>query len=172
MIDINGAQNIVPMVRTIRKNEYDDTGNATPELYPIIVQGIAFDQVGQIWLVGRLLLKMKSLLSKTKIYNKNGKINHVKSVINTIPDKEYDIELEAVEDHILSFFPLLDVVSLCYVGWCTPEIFYKLHCNLPKVMTLQYKCCCRYQLVKSNSNSDGGSYSISYLEQHPRAKKK
>ena len=135
-----------------------------------------------MWIVGRLLLKLRSLIRNTNGTNggsgdsrghegHGGLANTATTALETISatsnqslnvynlPADVDLGLESVEDHVVSFYPLLDVVSWCYVGWCSPIQFEQAHSNLPKVMAAPHKCSCRYQL-KPGSSSD--------FEHHPR----
>jgi hypothetical protein len=55
-IDINGGQHLVPMVRTVRSSggSGDTCSGGRIGLYPVVVQGLAIDHVGQAWIVGRM----------------------------------------------------------------------------------------------------------------------
>jgi hypothetical protein len=182
-IDINGGQHLVPMVRTVRSSggsggSGDTCSGGRIGLYPVVVQGLAIDRVGQAWIVGRLLLKLRSLIRNTNGTNDSGDNRghggHARTTTTALETisttsnqslnaynlpKDVDLGLESVEDHVVSFYPLLDVVSWCYVGWCSPIQFEQAHSNLPKVMAAPHKCSCRYQL-KPGSSSD--------FEHHPR----
>ena len=161
-IDVNGGQQYLPMVRTTRAGASGDAAADGEEcVLPIVVQGIAVDAVGQAWLVGRLLLKLRSLVRSTVQYNANGTMQTTEAPLDAqnLP-RDVDLGLESVENNALVFYPFVDVVSWCFVGWCGPTKFQNKHAQLPRVVSAPYKCCCRYQLKPGHGIG---------LEPHPRS---
>ena len=131
LIDTEDDQYQLPMIQTRRKGAVG--------LFPLVVVAIAVDEVGKYWIAGRLLIRLRTLLRDGTLQMKE------------MP-KNIDLGLESVEDDVLRFVPLLEVVSWCHVGWCDPELFYMRHAPLSKVKKAPNKCCCRFQL-KSGGES-------------------
>jgi hypothetical protein len=122
---VQNDQQSVPMVQTRRNG---DVG-----LFPVVILGVAMDEVGKIWIAGHLMIRLRSLL-------REGTLN-----VKDLP-KDVDLGVESVEDDVVRFYPLHDVVSWCYVGWCGAQMFHARHAPLPKVLAAPNKCCCRFQL--------------------------
>ena len=153
---VHNDQQSIPIVQTRRGG---DVG-----MFPIVVLGVAMDNVGKIWIAGHLMIRLRSLL-------REGTLN-----IRDLP-KDVDLGLESVEDDVVRFYPLHDVVSWCYVGWCSAQMFHARHAPLPKVMAAPNKCCCRFQLRsgrppsvsrgeknKEMQQDDGGGFGSGSLE--------
>ena len=184
-IDIEDDQYRLPMIQTRRKG--------TIGLFPLVVYGIGTDEVGKIWLCGKLLIRLRSLLRDGTLTEENLYINEKdkkkkrsakrKGKQNGDHLKGFDLGLECVEDDQIQFFPLLDVMNWCYVGWCDSDLFYLRHYVLSSVKSAPNICCCRFQLKRGNKEEAKSikrpetsesmhhrpSTGTSSIENHPRA---
>jgi hypothetical protein len=110
-------------------------------LFPIVTLAIAEDTVGRAWIAGRLLVKASTVISSGRITE------------DDLP-KDFDAMSERIEDaSSIRFFPVSEVVSWCFVGWCDPKQFAVRFANLPQVMVAPSYCCCRLLLQKEKCHT-------------------
>ena len=128
VIDITDDQQHVPVVSTL-------VGDTVGQ-FPIVTLAIAEDAVGRAWIAGRLLVRAPTMIASGRIAE------------DELP-KDFDATLERIEDaSSIRFFPVSEIVSWCFVGWCDPKQFAVRYANLPQVMVAPSRCYCRLLLEK------------------------
>ena len=105
-------------------------------LFPIVTLSIIEDMVGRAWIAGRLLVHAQTLISSGRISEYD------------LP-KDFNHNIERIEDaSAIYFFPISDIVSWCFVGWCGPHQYDVRYSNIPQVLMAPSRCCCRLLLEK------------------------
>ena len=133
VIDIADDQQRLPVVST--------RVGSTVGLFPVVTLAIAEDAVGKAWIAGRLLVRAQTLIASDRISEKD------------LP-KDFDEVSERIEDaSSIHFFPISEIVTWCFVGWCDPKQFAVRYTNIPQVMVAPSRCCCRLLLEKKTCNS-------------------